>query len=66
MKNKKIFSCLWKAFIWLDYIIRYRKFPKFIELTDRKDIVRINGIRCGFYSKEYMHHESCGNPYYED
>lgn len=56
----------WKAFVWIDYIIRYGKTPKLIELTNRRDVVKINNHFCGFYSKEFFHHEGCGNPYDEN
>lgn len=61
MKKLKQFliNLYWRAFIWLDYLVRYGKSLKSIELTDRKDLVRIDGALCGFYSKEFEHYEIC-------
>lgn len=53
----KLFNIYWKIFVWLDYTIRYKKIPKSISLTHRKDLVCINGRLFGFYSKYYMHGE---------
>lgn len=57
--KQSMFNVYWRAFIWLDYLVRFGKFAKSIELTDRKDLVRINGTLCGFYSEEFEHYEIC-------
>lgn len=59
MNKLKTISLVWKLFVWIDWTIRAKRFPKSIELTDRRDIVRIDGILCGFYSKEFVHYEIC-------
>ncbi len=68
MKNtrQRVFNFFWKIFVWFDYTIRHKRFPKSIELTNRIDVVKINKHLCGFYSKEFFHHENCGNAYGED
>ena len=55
MKNikQKLFNFFWKALVYVDYVIWKKKFPKSIELTHRKDLVKINGMLLGFYSKTF-------------
>ncbi len=48
---------LFKAFVWVDYTIRFKRFPKFIETTSVRDLLRINGLLFGFYSNRYFHGE---------
>ena len=55
---QKLFNICWKKFVWLDFVLRYKELPKSIELTDRNDIVRINGVLSGFYSKDFAHGET--------
>lgn len=49
---------LYKIFVFLDFIIRYCKIPKSIALTNKRDLVRINGYLFGFYSDFWMHGET--------
>ena len=58
-----LFKCkpLFKAFVWLDYVVRYREIPKSIELTDsREHIIVIDkgtALMLAFYIKGFFHHE---------
>lgn len=48
---------LFKAFIWIDYIIRYKEQPKSIELTNNKNFIKVDGTLFVFYLKEFYHYE---------
>ncbi|KQT26147.1 hypothetical protein ASG22_05615 [Chryseobacterium sp. Leaf405] len=53
----KIFNFFWKSFVWLDYVVRYKKQPKSIELTNNKNFVKVDGTLIAFYLKEFYHYE---------
>ncbi|WP_343663942.1 hypothetical protein [Chryseobacterium mucoviscidosis] len=51
--KQKLFNSIWKTLVWIDYVIWKKKLPKSIELTHRKDLVKIDGKLLGFYSKSF-------------
>lgn len=48
---------LYKIFVFIDFTIKYRKIPKSMVLTNKRDLVRVNGHLFGFYSDFWMHGE---------
>ena len=57
--KQSMFNVYWRAFIWLDYLVTFGKFAKSIELTDRKDLVRINGRLVFFQCRDAEPYEIC-------
>ncbi|AKK73667.1 hypothetical protein OK18_14595 [Chryseobacterium gallinarum] len=49
---------LYKILVFFDFVCRYRRLPKSIALTDKRDLIRINGYLFGFYSNFWMHGET--------
>ncbi|OJV71364.1 MAG: hypothetical protein BGO42_08080 [Flavobacterium sp. 40-81] len=56
-----LFMCkrLFKAFVWLDFIIRWKELPNKIELTDDRRYVIIT-LYCGFKGKYAFYAISLG------
>lgn len=58
MKLKKcLMDLIWISYVKWDYFLLFRKFPKSVELTDKKKRVRINGNLCAFKSKHFYPYE---------
>lgn len=55
-----LFKCkpLFKAFVWIDYLIRVKRFPPKLELFEnRRDIIVVNNRLLGFYSYSFGQYE---------
>ncbi|CAM3766839.1 hypothetical protein ELOC111193_18635 [Elizabethkingia occulta] len=53
---------LFKAFIFLDYLIRFKKLPPKFNLTNNKNEIimsnnKIGKVLCAFYMDEYFQYE---------